>query len=141
MKKFVSLFLIAVALVIGATPSAQALAPFKKAFQEKYVDGSDSEELKAAFKKESCNTCHLKGKKKEERNAYGDELEKLIEGNADERIKAARKAHGDAGVEEETAKILEELKKAFEEVAKKEDKNGEKYGDRIAAGKLPIDVE
>ena len=119
-------------------PPAQALTQFKKAFQEKYVDGSDSDDFKDAFKKASCNTCHLKGKKKEERNPYGDELAKLIEGDANQRIKTAGEID-DAARKAETEKILEELQKAFDEVAKQESPTGETFGDRIAAGELPID--
>lgn len=140
MKKLVTVCLLATALVAWLAPTAQALAPFKKAFEEKYVDKSSSEDFKGAFKKESCNTCHVKGKKKEERNAYGDELEKLIEGNANERIREARKNGKEAG-DAETAKILEELNKAFDEVAKMKAKDGGTYGERIEAGKLPVDAE
>ena len=73
-----------------AVPSAFGLAPFKKAFQVKYIDKSDNEELKAKFKKAGCNTCHIKGEGKEKRNSYGEELAKLIDGNANARIKEAR---------------------------------------------------
>ena len=121
-----------------ALPDAQALAPFKKAFQEKYVDKSENEQLKESFKKASCNTCHIKGEAKEKRNAYADELSKLIEGDANQRIKEARKAGDDAG-KAETEKVLKELDKAFDEVAKKESKNKIKYGELLKQGQLPID--
>jgi hypothetical protein len=138
MYKIVALS-VAVALLIGSMPPrVQALAPFKKAFQEKYVDGSSSEEFKEAFKKASCNTCHLKGKKKEERNAYGEELAKLIEGDANQRIKQAGEID-DATKKAETDKVLAELEQAFEKVAKMEAAAGETYGDRIQAGKLPLE--
>ena len=119
---------------------AQAIAPFKKAFQVKYIDKSDSEELKEKFKKASCNTCHVKAKKKDVRNPYGAELSKLIEGDANARIKEAGEAGKDAR-EAETAKILKELDKAFDEVAKKESKSKVKYGDLIQQGKLPVEEE
>jgi hypothetical protein len=138
MKKFVSICVLCALAVGGMAPSAKALAPFKKAFQEKYVDGSDSDDLKAAFKKASCNTCHVKGKKKDERNPYGEELAKLIEGDANQRIKDAGE-NGDEARKAETDKILAELDKAFDAAAKLESPAGETYGARISAGSLPVE--
>ena len=132
MKRFVVLGLITMVGGTWLAPSAQALAPFKKAFQEKYVDKSTSEEFKTAFQGASCNVCHVKDKKKTERNDYGNALAELIEGDANKRIKEAGNKDG------ETKKILEELDKAFDEVAKKKSPGGETYGDLIGAGKLPV---
>ena len=138
MRRFVVLVcVLTCSAVCLLTPQAKAIAPFKKAFQEKYVDPSDSEEFKGAFKKASCNTCHVKGEKKDKRNAYGDELAKLIEGDANQRIKDARKEGGSDAAKQETVKVVKELNKAFEEVAKKKAKSGESYGDIIKSGKLP----
>jgi hypothetical protein len=133
MKKLVLLCMLSALSVGWIAPSAHALTQFRKAFQEKYVD-KGRPELQAEFKKASCNTCHLKGKNKKERNPYGDELSKLIEGDANQRIKDAG-----AAKQEETAKILAELEKAFAEVAKMKSPTGESFGDRIGAGKLPFD--
>jgi hypothetical protein len=119
------------------TPRAEAIAPFKKAFQKKYVDPSDNEDFKSAFKKASCNTCHVKGEKKDVRNEYGDALAKLIEGDANQRIKDAGKEGGSEGRKKETEKVVKELEKAFEEVAKQKSKSGESFGDMIKSGKLP----
>lgn len=121
------------------TPQVKAIAPFKKAFQKKYVDPSDNEEFKGAFKKASCNTCHVKGEKKDKRNAYSNEIAKLIEGDANQRIKDARKEGGSDAAKQETAKVVQELEKAFEEVAKMKSKSGESYGDIISSGKLPTE--
>ena len=139
MKQFVLLGLTGLVSLSLGLPSAQAIAPFKKAFQEKYVDKSEHEELKASFKKASCNTCHVKGEAKEKRNDYGEELSKLIEGDANQRIKTAREAGSEAG-KAETDKILKELDKAFDTVAKKESKSKIKYGDLLKAGKLPVEI-
>ena len=140
MKKLIllsSVCLLGVALI---TPDARAIAPFKKAFFEKYVDKSDNEELKEKFKKASCYTCHVKGEKKEVRNAYGQELAKLIEGDASARIKEAGKSGDDARTAEQD-KILKELDKAFDTVAKKESKSKVKYGDFLKQGQLPSEDE
>ena len=140
MKKLILLSAACLFCVALVAPDARAIAPFKKAFQEKYVDKSDNEEFKEKFKKASCNTCHVKGEKKEVRNAYGEELSKLIEGDANARIKEAGKA-GDEARTAETEKALKELQKAFEEVAKMESKSKVKYGDLLKQGKLPVEEE
>jgi hypothetical protein len=114
----------------------QALTQFKTAFQKKYVDDNGNEAFKAAFTKATCNTCHIDKKVKKERNPYGDEIAKLIDGSADARLKAATK-QGPAARAEELKKLLEEFDKALDEVAKMKNADGELYGDRIEAGKLP----
>ena len=115
--------------------TADALPPFKKAFQVKYVDDS-GDDMKAAFKSQSCNTCHVKGEKKNVNNAYGLELAKLIEGNAKMRLKDAKAA----GTEDaEKATILAELTAGFTVVEGMDSPSGETYGARLAAGKLPLD--
>ena len=136
MKRIVTLSILCLAVLSWLVPSAHALAPFKKAFQEKYVDKSSHQELKDAFKTASCNTCHVKDQKKDVRNAYGDELAKLIEGDANKRMKEAGK-NGDEARKAEEMKILQELEKAFEEVAKLKSKSGQTYGELIEAGQLP----
>ena len=133
--------LLALACLLGlalAAPPARALAPFKKAFQDKYVNKSDKEELKAAFKKAGCNTCHIRGEEKSKRNAYGDELAKLIEGDANQRIKDAGK-ESDAARKAMQKTILKELDKAFDEVAKLESPSKVLYADLLKEGKLPIE--
>ena len=132
------LFLICALTVTCLSPSAKAIAPFKKAFQTKYVNPSDNASLKAAFKKASCNTCHVKGKKKTTRNAYGEELSKLIEGNANKRIKEAGKDGKDARKAMQ-AQILKELDEVFDKVGKMPSGDGEpSYDDLIQSGQLPV---
>jgi hypothetical protein len=133
MKRFAVWCAVSVASVGVLAPSVQAMSEFKKAFQEKYVDKSGNEAFKAAFQKASCNVCHLKGKKKEERNDYGKELAELIEGNATERLKVPADQK-----DKVKADILKELEKAFDEVAKKKSASGETYGNLIQAGQLPF---
>jgi len=137
MKRFVLICIACSALIAFASPNAKAIAPFKKAFQQTYVDPSDNEAFKEAFKKASCNTCHVKGEKKTVRNTYGEELSKLIEGDANDRIKDAGKEGGAAGRKAETEKVLKELHKAFEEVAKKKTEGGQTYGEMFKNGELP----
>ena len=119
---------------------ALALSEFKKAFQKKYVDEHKSEEFKAAYKKASCNVCHVKGAKKSVQNQYGKLLNKLIEGEANARKKAAKAEGGVSGQKAEVKKLLDELEKAFHEVAKKEKtKDGPTFGELLKEGQLPVD--
>ena len=109
MRRFVLVGVFVFAIAAMTTPRVEALAPFKKAFQKKYVDESDKDSLKEAFKKASCNTCHVKGEKKTVRNEYGDELAKLIDGDANQRIKDAAKEGGSEGRKSETEKVVKEV--------------------------------
>ena len=136
MKSFV-FFAVAVALVIGsAAPKAHALGEFKKAFEEKYVkEGDDG--IKASFKEQNCNLCHVKDEKKNVRNAYGKELAKLIEGDANDRLKTAQKEGGADGRKAELEKVMEEVEKAFKELEEMKKENSDTtYGDVIKSGKL-----
>jgi hypothetical protein len=136
MKKACCLLVCAAVLAAWGAQDADALPPFKKAFQTTYVD-SGSEALKAAFKKGSCYTCHVKGEKKEVQNAYGKALNELIPGNAKERLKAA-KENGTKDAEE--AELLKELAAAFKTAeGLSATEGGPTYGERLKAGKLPVE--
>jgi hypothetical protein len=115
--------------------AAFALPAFRKAFEERYVKNNANAAFAEQVKKEGCNVCHVKGEKKDVRNAYGKVLADLIPGDAQERLKAA----GESGKAAEEAKLLEELQKAFTkaETTPVNGKDGETFGDRIKAGKLP----
>jgi len=129
-----------VSLVCGAVfyclcaDSAWALPPFKKAFDLKFVKKSGNDALIAEFKKKKCFTCHIKGKKKTHHNAFGEELEDLIEGNAKKRLKAAREA---GNAKDEKAKLLKELDAAFDKVIKMKAESGQTYEEMFKEGKLP----
>lgn len=131
MKSRLLVILITIVTGTALAPSVHAISAFRKEFKSKYVDNG-SDDLKAAFKKSSCNTCHVKGKKKkvENLNAYGAELAKLVEGDGNKRYKESKT---------EKEEVLKEFKKALEEVAKKKNDDDETYGDRISAGKLPVE--
>lgn len=135
MKKLVSLGLLGALSIAWLAPSAPAMTQFRTAFKKKYVDNGPSG-LKGAYDKASCMLCHAKGTDKTKRNAYGEELSKLIEGSAQQRMKEAGPKR-----KEEMEKIMAELDKAFTEVAKMKSPTGETYGERISAGQLPVDPE
>ena len=130
-----TLLLVAVAVALTTT-SAHALPPFKKAFEEKYVKESENDDLKAAFKTQSCNVCHVKGKKKNVQNRYGHELHEVLE----DMLKEAKITKGpkDLAKDAEGKKqLLEMLGKTFDAVAKKKAENGTPYGEILKSGKLP----
>lgn len=130
-------------VTIGLSGDTLALAPFKKAFQAKYLDDHKDAKFQSLAKKTGCNVCHVKGaKSKSVNNDYGKILKKLIEGDAKDRLKEA-KAKGPAESKAETEKVLQELDAAFEKAAneKSDDGKGPTYGELIKNGKLPVDPE
>lgn len=142
MKKFALLLVGALVGWAALTDVASAMPPFRVAFENKYVKDHKNAEFQAAFKKALCNTCHVMGQPKTENNAYGKELAKLIEGSANERMKAAREK-GEAQAEAEEKKLLAELEAAFAKVEKmKADpakSTSPTFGDRIQKGILPAE--
>lgn len=126
----------AVLLCLAAGP-VSALPQFKKDFADKYVEPANDEAFAEAAKKASCNLCHVKGEGKDKRNAYGEELAKLIPGDAKDRIaKATDAGNGDA----EKEKVGKELAEAFKKVETMKSPSGETYGDRLKGHKLPCEV-
>ena len=124
------LFALTVALVAGAmlwgsTPSALAIKAFSDQFRAKYVKEKPANDKEKAFAeavaKAKCNVCH-EGKKKKNRNAYGQELSRLLDKKIDK-------------------DNLEKIQKALDEVAELKcdptDETSPTFGQRIAEGKLP----
>ena len=119
-----------------ATNTCSALSPFKKAFDEKCIKSSGNDALKAAFKSASCNTCHVKGKKKDWLNGYGVQLAKIISGNAKDRLAMAKAVSSDAQ-KSENEKLLQELKKAFKTAETAKSPSGPLFGALISDSTLP----
>ena len=139
MKKFNVAGICGILVMFGVVPSAWAMPQFKSAFEKRYVNDSNDEAFKATAKKESCNACHVKGENKKVRNAYGEALAKLIEGDAQQRMK-------DAGTDAAKTKavldaLLGELEKAFDETEAmhidEKDESSPTYGELLKSGKLP----
>ena len=125
MRHLVAIVLGVVALSSLLASPSLALAPFKKAFAERYEKDA-SDEFKAVIKKAGCNICHVKGEKKTVRNAYGKALDELIEGSGKDRLKEDKDA-----VMKEFAEAMEKLE--CEKIGEGE----ETWGDLFKAGKLP----
>lgn len=136
MRTCLFIFLVSMVTVSVLKGTATALPPFKKAFDQKYVKKSDDDAYKKAFKKAACYTCHVKGKKKDWLNLYGQELAKLVPGNAKQRLdEAKKKASNERKVENE--KVRKELEVAFEKVGKLKSPSGVLYDELFKAHKLP----
>jgi len=137
MKRVVLAFLVAATTVSVFSPTAFAMSEFKKEFKKKYMDTHKDEAFQKLAKKASCSVCHVKTEKKTVVNEYGTHLAKLIEGNAKKRKDDAEEKDGVEGKKAEQEKLIKELNKAFEEVAKMKSEEGDTFGDRIKNGLLP----
>jgi hypothetical protein len=135
MKTRTSMF-VALVVCLGLVTQAWAVAQFKKPFEEKYVENSDNEAFQKAFKKLSCNTCHIDDKKRDWVNAYGKALSELIPGNAKDRQDAAKEVSTEARKAEDE-KLVAELMAAFEKVEALESPSGVTWGELLKSHMLP----
>ena len=105
--------------------TAQAVDPFKKEFEAKYVKkdpGTEEEKaLAAAVQKAKCNVCHV-GTNRKNRNEYGKALDTFLDRKTDLKNKA---------------KIQDALDKVAEMRSNPNDANSPTFGDLIKQGKLP----
>jgi hypothetical protein len=115
-------------------PAAQALPPFFKEFQDAYLKPDSEDEQEKAFaalviEQVKCNVCHMAGKPKKMRNAYGTQLSELLK---KDNFKADR-------LKAEPDKVKEEIVAAFTAVAAKKsgDESSPTFGELIAGHKLP----
>lgn len=109
------------AMLVGLAGTADARPNYKKAHDAKYKDSPIAEALAEA----KCNVCHY-GKKKADRNDYGEALVKI--GLTEENFKAKK---------DQKEAFEKEIEEALEKVLKEKSKSGETFGDLIKAGKLP----
>ncbi|MDA7980091.1 MAG: hypothetical protein MPJ50_15095 [Pirellulales bacterium] len=122
MKKLVTFTLLALMglSVAGAVVrDAFAIPPFKKEFDAMYV--KEGTEFAKKVEEVKCNVCHV-GTNKKDRNAYGEELAKLLDRKTDMN---------------KPAKIKEALKKVEEMKSVAGDDNSPSFGKLLQEGKLP----
>jgi len=117
-------------LFVGAVASsglarpAEAIKPFSDQFLKLYkVDKADPEpsEFEKAVLEAKCFVCH-QGKKKKNRNQYGQQLSKLLDKKKDAK---------------NPEKIVEALQKVAKTHVDPKDEKSPTFGDLIKAGKLP----
>ena len=114
--------------------TASALPPINAAWHEKYSALKDA--VVKTYGEEStakCNVCHIPGKGKKERNAYGMAVSKFITKAHITKIKDDAGDNTEKANEETKKYILEGLTKVENEKAA----DGKTYGEAIKAGKLP----
>jgi len=98
-------------IALSARP-AYAVKQFYDEFKEVYGNLDAS-----AVAKAKCNICH-EGKSKKDKNAYGKELDKLLDRKKD-------------------AKNPEKIREALEKVAGMKSPSGKTWGEILKSGKLP----
>ena len=105
---------------------------YAKEFRVHYLKAdstnADENSLDDAVKVASCNVCHVNGKSKSTRNAYGMELAKLLR---------PKDAPADFKGEIDHSKIDEAFEKVSEMHIDANDSKSPTYGDLIKHGKLP----
>lgn len=128
MKKF-----LVCALVVGISSSfssrpAFATKPYGEAWTAFYVTDSKNAEFKKLAEEAKCNACHVdKEDKKKVRNPYGVEAQKLIN----------KTTFPVAKFKSEPDKVKAEIEAAFKKLEEVKAKDGQTFGEKIKAGKLP----
>ncbi len=118
-RLFVVSFVFVFAAVVWVRATS-AIPAFQKEFYAKYLTDDTNEEYVTTVKEAKCFLCHV-GKKKKNRNVYGEALSELLDKKKDKKDK-------------------EKIQAALDQVAemKVEDKDDSPtFGDLIREGKLP----
>jgi formylglycine-generating enzyme required for sulfatase activity len=129
------------ALSCSLAEPVQALASYKKVFDERYIKHSDNEAFKKAFKKRGCNTCHVKKKKRDYVNTYGMKLSEVLAGNAKDRLDAAKESGGLEAKRAENDRLLKELEIALKKVENMKVSGDKTYGELFESHQLPAEDE
>jgi len=123
--------MIAVLAVVALAASRQAVAIplFAKVFKQDYLDNNTHKEFveEASKAPNSCLVCHQGVKNRKNRNAFGQEVGKLL-----------NKKDNSKPTPENMAKITEALKKVMEMHVDPKNEKSETYLDRVKAGKYPV---
>jgi hypothetical protein len=125
---------VALSLAAGGAREAAALPPINVQWHEKYSALKD--EVVKTYGEEStakCNVCHIPGKGKKEKNAYGISVGKFVTKAEITKIKEDAGDDSEAAAEKTKQYILEGLAKVEAEKAA----DGKTHGEAIKAGKLP----
>ena len=125
MRKFGLMLAICMLVTVGFARPASAIMQFHKEFIKLYVgdDANPESDLAKLIKdkKKKCLVCH-QGKKKKNRNPYGEELSKLLDKKKDKK---------------DIEKIVAALKKVEAMPSNPDDSSSKTYGEILAAGELP----
>jgi len=115
-------FAAALVLTSAIAQPAAAIQQFYKVFVSEYLDNHPDQQFADHVKKDvKCYVCH-QGKERKHRNAYGQELAKLLNAKKDAK---------------DTDKIVAALKTVADQHVNPSDDKSDTFGARITAGKLP----
>jgi hypothetical protein len=134
MKRVWMLAVVALVSLAMSVRSVNALPPINIQWHEKY--SALKEAVVKAYGEEStdkCNVCHIPGKGKKEKNAYGLTVGKFVTKARITKIKEDAGDDADAAAEATKKYILEGLSK----VEGEKGANGKTFGEMIKAGTLP----
>lgn len=124
MKKFALSTLLGLFALAVLVSNAAARPDYKKASDMKFEESPIAEKVKEA----KCNLCHF-GKTKKNRNDYGIALSKHINKETYTEMKSDKPA------------LIKKVGEALDKLDEEKNPEGETYGDRIKAGKLPGSIE
>lgn len=123
MRTFALTMFCAVALLGLTAKSASAIAPFQAVFIKEYINDHPNEEFAKMVKtKAKCHVCHQGKKVGPHRNAYGKQLEELLDAKTDKK---------------DVEKIKAALAKVAEMHSDPDDEKSPTFGELIAKGELP----
>ncbi len=119
----VCVFLVVSVLVSAVAQPAAAVLQFYKVWETEYLTNHPDQNYATLVKKPAnrCFVCHV-GKKRTHRNAYGVQLEELLDWKKDAKDKE---------------KIAAAIKQVGEMHVDSNDDTSETFAERIAAGKFP----
>ena len=117
-------------------PQAMAIGELKKEWAAKYA-GDESGDFQSVARKAGCYICHVKGvkdkKTPESRNEYGTAMAAFLK-NKEVKIDDLKAEYKNAETKEAAIKKMVYM---FEKVGEEKSKDGEAFGAKIKAGKLP----
>ena len=128
MQKVFLCFCLGAFFIACFSAPASGIAPFGLRWRQKYLTDNKNEEFVKAAKAANCKICHVStDKENKENNDYGKAIAKFLS--------KAEFEKRNTKIEESKKYVLEGLEKAEAEKAA----DGTTYGERIKAGKLPVE--
>ena len=122
--RFLCLVVVAFAMMAATSGKASAHSAFKKALQTKYD-----------YKSVSCNSCHVKGKPKSERNEFGKVFHKPLDEmkfDGKGRTEKYEEVKGDKALKDAfEVEMAEAFLKALEAVSKEKSSGGKTWGELL----------
>ena len=117
---------------------AQARPAFKKQFDTKYMKDKSSALVKA-WKRSSCNACHIGGiKDRKNRNSFGEALAKLLNKKDSDALSFKNRRKNPAAAEAAAKKVQDAFTTVEKLPSDPKDKTSATFGALIKTGKLKM---